>query len=222
MFVAASSECFPSCRWTVCCSGWSISNTPTSRSPSTKRAGRSSPRPCWRIWKAAIASLPRNLSADHLRLQRRHRGRRRSVLRAVCRLLPPGQGHESRGADGAGRRIGHPLQRRDRALAAAGGHRLARGRAGRRENRNRPHHPRPRHGRRVVRQRQGTGDHARSQPLHLRSARRRELRPGDEARLQRPPARHQQGQTASPRRPGPGRIWPADHAIGQGSATTGP
>ena len=48
-----------------------------------------------------------------------------------------------------------------------------------------------------------------------------QLRPGDEARLQRAAARHEQGQAAGPRRPGPDRVRPPDHAVGARSTTTG-
>ena len=78
-----------------------------------------------------------------------------------------------------------------------------------------------RHGRGDVRQRQGAGHHARSEPLHLRPARRGELRAGDEARLPRAAPRHHQGPVAGPRRPGRGRVRPAGQPIEQGPLRPG-
>ena len=57
---------------------------------------------------------------------------------------------------------------------------------------SRPHDAGSRHGRRLLRQREGPGHHARSEPLRLRPASRRELRAADEARLSRPAPRHEQ------------------------------
>ncbi len=211
------------CRWTACCSGWSISSTPTSRSPSTSTADKSSRRTCSTDLDSAIAACRETYRLTISRLQRRHRGRGRAVLRAVCRLLPAGQGHEGRLADRPGRRIGHALQRRNRAPAADWWP-SPRARACWWASRPRPARITQDPDTAVVLcdNVKGLGHDARPQPLHLRSARRRQLRPGDEVRLQRPPARHDQRQAASARRPGRSRIQPPDHAAGQASSTTGP